>query len=266
MRYRPTGWLALAAATACVGMQLGGCAPAAEPSEQTLRLLTYNIKHGLGLDGVEDLERAAELIRELKPDLVALQEIDQGAERSGGVMQAERLGELTGMHPAFGKFMDYQGGEYGLAVLSRFEIVEAVNHVLPPGREPRSALAVRVEPEGQPLLFVSLHLYATEEERLSQAEKIVELVGSEDAPVILAGDFNSQPGDAVMSFLGESFTVPSKNGDRFTFRADEPTREIDFILLRPGERFEVIESRVIDESNVSDHRPVLTVVRLRSID
>ncbi len=103
----------------------------------TLRILAYNIHHGAGNDEVLDLERIAELIRSLDPDLVALQEIDNRTERTGGVAQAARLGQLTGMGSAFGKFMDYQGGEYGMAVLSRLDYEKPTNHVLPAGPEPR---------------------------------------------------------------------------------------------------------------------------------
>lgn len=231
----------------------------------TLRLLTYNIKHGLGNDGVIDLERAAAVIESLEPDLVALQEIDRGVERTEGVDQAERLGELTGMYSAFGDFMDYQGGQYGMAILSRFPIVERENHRLPPGAEPRSALAVRVRlgDTGKEVVFVGVHLYRTLAERLCQAAKVFDAVATETVPVIVAGDFNSTPDSEVMSLVRKSWTLPDKGDDRLTFSADDPRREIDFIAYRPEEAFEVIESRVIDEPLVSDHRPVLLVLRMR---
>ena len=138
----------------------------------TLRLLTYNIKHGLGNDGEIDLERTAAVINALQPDLVALQEVDNGVERTGGVDQAQRLGQLTGMHAAFGDFMEYQGGHYGMAILSRYPIVESENHRLPDGAEPRSALAARVKVDdtGREIVFVGIHLYRTAEERLCQAK------------------------------------------------------------------------------------------------
>jgi endonuclease/exonuclease/phosphatase family metal-dependent hydrolase len=243
---------------------------AAEPAEQdsppvTLRLLTYNIKHGLGNDGVVDLERAAAVINAVGPDLVALQEVDTGVERTAGVDQARRLGELTGMYSSFGDFMNYQGGQYGMAILSRFPIIDSKNHRLPPGAEPRSALAVRVKigDTGREIVFVGIHLYRTLEERLCQAGKVVDAVATETAPVILAGDFNSTPDSEVMSLLRRSWTLPDKGEDSLTFSSDDPRREIDFIAYRPEGAFEVIESRVIDEPVASDHRPVLLVLRMR---
>src|SRR5688572_3660564 len=89
---------------------------AAGPSPR-LRVLTYNIHHGEGTDARFDLERLARIIREARPDLVALQEVDRRTRRASGVDQAAELGRLTGMNVVFGKAMDHDGGEYGQAIL-----------------------------------------------------------------------------------------------------------------------------------------------------
>ena len=243
----------------------GGTAYAQEAPPITLRLLTYNIKHGLGNDGRIDLERSAAVIKTLAPDLVALQEVDNSVERTGGIDQARRLGELTGMHAVFGDFMEYQGGHYGMAILSRYPIVGTQNHRLPAGEEPRSALAarVKVDDSGREIVFVGIHLYNTLEERLCQAKRVLDAMADETAPVILAGDFNSTPDSAVMSLIRGGWALPEKGEDRLTFSSDDPRREIDFIAYRPSELFEILEHRVIDEPIASDHRPVLLVVRMR---
>ncbi|HEY3237285.1 MAG TPA: endonuclease/exonuclease/phosphatase family protein, partial [Polyangiaceae bacterium] len=88
-----------------------------------LRLVTYNTHHGECVDGRFELERLAAIIRSLDPDLVGLQEVDNLTVRSGNVDQARVLGELTGMRHAFGRAMDFDGGEYGEAVLSRWPIL-----------------------------------------------------------------------------------------------------------------------------------------------
>ena len=179
--------------------------------------------------------------------------------------QAARLGDLTGMEHAFGRFMEYQGGEYGMAILSRWPIVASVNHELPPGAEPRSTLAARIRLPGEAgeVVVAGVHLYRTEVERLSQAGKIVDIFEREPTPVILAGDFNSQAGDRVMDLIEHHWTVPDKARPTLTFPADRPEREIDFIGYRPEDRFEVQEYRVVDERVASDHRPVLMVLRVR---
>ncbi len=237
-----------------------GSAPE-EPLEITI--LCYNIKRGLGNDGVTDIGRAAALINELQPDLVALQEIDHGVERSDRIDQMVELERLTGLHARFGAFMPYQGGDYGIGLLSRYPIVESRNHLLPEGVEPRTALDARLRlPGGEELIFTSVHFYRSEAERLAQARKVIEIYRDESAPMILAGDFNSEPGSVVMAEIEKHWTPNDKGEDRFTFSATEPEKEIDFILHRPANRFEPISIDVLDEPLISDHRPVLMVLRL----
>lgn len=236
-------------------------------AQDTLRVLSYNVRHGAGMDLVVDLERTAAVIRALDPDVVLLQEIDSSAGRTDGVDQARELATLTGLpHYAFGRFMTYDGGAYGMAVLSASPLLAHANHVLPEGDEPRSALAARIRPlaGGPEIVFVGIHLYRTAAERFAQARTLVDLFDEEESPVLLVGDFNSEPGDPVMRLLGEHWTMPAKpTGDRLTWRADAPEVEIDHVLYRPDTRFVVADYRVIDEREASDHRPVLITLVIR---
>ena len=93
-------------------------APARLAASPTLRVLTYNIHHGEGTDGRIDLPRLAEVMATAQPDLVALQEVDEATDRVSGVNELDELAKLTHMHPAFGKAMNFSGGQYGVAVLS----------------------------------------------------------------------------------------------------------------------------------------------------
>lgn len=233
---------------------------ASEP--KPLRILAYNIRHGAGMDDQLDLERAAQLIRDHDPDIVTLQEIDKLCARTNGVDQAAWLGEACGLHSAFGDFMPYQGGEYGMAVLSRYPILEVHNLRLPDGSEPRTALGVEVLTPQGPVTVVSIHLYRTETERLAQAETLMDFYRDWDQPVILAGDFNSLPGTAVMQRLAEDFAEVPCTGSNLTFPADEPVKQIDYCLVRPGERVLTQSMRVIQEPLTSDHRPLLIEISL----
>jgi endonuclease/exonuclease/phosphatase family metal-dependent hydrolase len=98
---------------------------------------------------------------------------------------------------------------------------------------------------------------------MAQARRLLEVLLPEEGPVILAGDFNSTPDSAVMDLIGETFTVPDKGNDRFTFPSHRAEREIDFVAFRPPDRFAVVESRVIDEPVASDHRPVFLMLEIR---
>ena len=241
----------------CQGPSKGPAPPAA--SVDTLRVLAYNIHHGAGMDEKLDLERIAELIREVDPDLVTLQEIDSVTSRTMSVDQVVELGRLTGLRPIFGGFMPYRGGTYGMALLSAWPVAESVNYRLPDGEEPRTALAAIVtSPKtGQSLRLVGIHFYRTAEERLAQAAALDGLLADDTIPTILAGDFNSTPDSEVMLYLADSWHIVAKGTDHLTFPSYGPVREIDFVLLRPRDAFGIAAQYLLDEPVVSDHRPVV---------
>jgi endonuclease/exonuclease/phosphatase family metal-dependent hydrolase len=108
-----------------------------------------------------------------------------------------------------------------------------------------------------------VHLYATEEERLAQARALLAALASEDVPVVLAGDFNSQPGSPVMALVRETYTNADKGADHFTFDSVTPDREIDYVLHRPAQAFAVLHMDVLDEPLASDHRPLVWRAKLR---
>src|SRR5690606_7643924 len=90
----------------------------------TVRVMSYNIHHAAppSKPGVIDLDAIAAVIHAQQPDLVALQEVDVFTGRSGPFNQAEELGKRTGMSAHFFKAIDHDGGEYGLAILSKLEV------------------------------------------------------------------------------------------------------------------------------------------------
>lgn len=224
----------------------------------SLRILTYNIKHGRGMDGKVDLARIAKVIRSLSPDLVALQEIDRNCTRSGSVDLTAELGAMLGMKSKFVKFMDFQGGEYGMAVLSKFPILGYQVHALPRGAEPRCALVVRVNTGrlmGE-ICFVGIHNDWTRENlRVAQCEALVGKTKRISGPVILAGDFNAGRDSQSVGFLLESgFEILAKEKSH-TFPSNHPKMEIDFIMAK-GIKYKSFSHSVIDERIASDHRPV----------
>ena len=221
-------------------------------------VMAYNIKHGRGMDGKLDLKRTAETIQKYSPAIVALQEVDNKCGRSGGVDQAKWLGEQLGMHHAFGKFMDYGGGEYGMGALSKYPIIRAEAHRLPDGAEPRCALEIEVEINGKPVSFVSIHLDWTKEElRVAQAKVLIEKLADREHPVVLVGDFNARRGSETLRLLSEHWDVLDKEEAGNTFPSDGPRIEIDFVMVPKGSPWSKLKSRVLDEKVTSDHCPVI---------
>jgi endonuclease/exonuclease/phosphatase family metal-dependent hydrolase len=242
--------------------------PAADPQPLTVRVVTYNVHHGEGTDGKLDLPRLAGVIAALKPDLVALQELDVKTRRTGHVDQPAKLGELTGLHVAFGKAMDFDGGQYGNAVLSRFPIRETRTHALPTadGHEPRCVLEVRVRPgDGGPAVtFLSTHLdHKDTPLRIRQAERIAALYADATGPVILAGDLNAVPDSPPVRALRGWNDLTAGRG-LLTSPSTRPKRQIDYVLARPAGRVAATEAKAVEEGVASDHRPVLAVVQVKA--
>ncbi len=249
--------------------------PASAASPDRLRILTYNIHHGEGVDGRLDLQRIARVILLAEPDIVALQEVDQNVERTARVDQPAELARLTDMHVIFGKNIDLEGGGYGNAVLSKRPATRIDNLKLPAlrnaegadDREQRGALIVEVSTEaGGPLMFIATHLdhRRPDEERLASAAVINAAVAERfpARPAILAGDLNATPTSAVLARFAEAWHIPA--GELPTVPVDAPRRQIDFVLVRPAARWRTVDARVLDEPIASDHRPLLAVLELQS--
>ncbi len=242
-------------------------AHAAEPI--SLRVLSYNIHHGEGIDGKLDLSRIAHVIRSVQPDLVALQEVDQKVKRSLGVDQPAELARLTEMNVAFGGNIELQGGHYGNAILSRFPIVQHKNQSLPnvDDGEQRGVLVAKIS---VPKLASPLHLLAThldhrrnDEERVQSAKAINDSIEHNSRPALLMGDLNDVIGSETLTRLE---TVWKRtNGEAMpTIPVGKPSRQIDFILFHPADRWRVIQTRVLDEAVASDHRAILSLLELRA--
>lgn len=250
---------------------LGVMATLSADEPVSVRVLCYNIHHGEGTDGKVDLERLAGLIKAAKPDLVALQEVDNKTGRTGGVDQTAELARLTGLTGRFAYQIDYDGGRYGQAILSRHPISGVTIHLLPgmPDREQRIAGSAEVEIQGRKLVFATTHLHhANESIRVLQAEKLNEyFVHSEsfrDRSVVITGDFNAVPNSEPIRILEQYWTSATKgNSDFLTFPAVKPERQLDYLFFRPADQFSVTSANVIDESVVSDHRPVLIELKMK---
>jgi endonuclease/exonuclease/phosphatase family metal-dependent hydrolase len=241
----------------------GGCSTVSRAEPEKVTVLSYNIHHGAGTDGKLDLERIARIIRDQKPDLVALQEVDVKTSRSGGVDEAAELGRLTGMNAVFGKAMDYSGGEYGQAILSRWPIKEHVVHQLPQraGREPRVLLVATVESPNGNIVFATTHLdHEVEEVRVEQARAINQILIKEGkkTPVVLAGDFNAVPESGTMAEMFKLWIDTAGDSAAPTIPAGNPRRRIDYILVARGGNgaWKTLRSEVLNEPIASDHRPV----------
>lgn len=239
--------------------------------KDTLRVMTYNIKHGgypleNGKADSIDLKAIAKVINKHHPDLVALQEVDSNTTRSGiHLNEVKKLGQLTDMYSYFGRAMNYKGGKYGDAVLSRFPIQGRTTYALPIPKgsteETRDLCVIKVELSNQrSLYFASTHLGLSKGARLLQIKKIAKIVHSISTPLILAGDFNAKVGSPAIDQMDKILTRSCPHGCAPSIPSHDPTHRIDYITYRPANWFKVMKEKVIPNGFASDHRPVMSVI------
>lgn len=235
-----------------------------------LRVMSYNIHvcNPPSRPGVKDIDAIVAVIRQQNPDIVALQEVDVNTGRSGKVNQASKIAGQLNMHYFFGKAIDHDGGEYGVAILSKFPMTEKIVHRLPTkagsGGEPRVLATARIALGSNRFIrFGATHLDAQRDaaNRLLQISEINSIASKENLPFVLAGDFNASPGTEVIGYLDAQFKRTC-DPCAFTFPEKEPGIAIDFIAYRPFQLFSVTRHEVIVETYASDHRPVMAVLRL----
>ncbi|HEX3601489.1 MAG TPA: endonuclease/exonuclease/phosphatase family protein [Lacipirellulaceae bacterium] len=255
--------------------------PARAALPEEIRIVTYNIHHGEGTDGKFDLPRIAKVVMAEKPDIIALQEVDQKTHRASGVDQPAEFAKLTGMKVVFGHNIDYDGGGYGTAVLTNLPIrssesvkLKSFYQSTPKHAEQRGVQILELGDKSEPpLWFLCTHLdyRPKDDERMDSAHTINDLVEKHaDEPAIIAGDFNATPDSAPVKELAKEWKVAGEEpsdahaGKYFSFPADKPDRRIDYVMCRPANVWKVVEVRVLDEEVASDHRPVLTVLKKAS--
>ena len=257
-----------------------GCAPRTRSSEDlqradTVRVLVYNIHAGNDAAGVPNLDGVVALIRETRADLVFLQEVDQLTRRSGLVDQPAVLATGSGLHVAFGSALDYDGGKYGVATLSRWPIAFDTLYRLPVdppqeraggSREPRGLLRADIRAPFGTMTVFNTHIDASREDtwRRQEAQVISSIVAAargSNPLVLLGGDLNSTPESAVQDILRkpglrDAFAECGR-GTGLTYPADSAVKRIDYLYLTGAMRCARAD---VPETRVSDHRPLVVDV------
>ena len=259
----------------CAGLVLGCCneQQSGGRASREMKLMSYNVMHCEGADKKIDIPRTAEVIKRENPRFVGVQEMDcKAAKRSGGVDQPAELGRLTGMHATFSQALPFQGGGYGVAVLSREKPISVFKKPLP-GREPRVLLLCEFED----CWFGTTHLSLQETNRLASVEIIRKTVAERAAtkPVYLTGDWNARPTSKPLNAMRSFMTILSDttgrtyHGFNWSVGPDGKTGTapagefcIDYIAVdaAASTKLTVLDSHVIPDVTTSDHSPVVATV------
>jgi endonuclease/exonuclease/phosphatase family metal-dependent hydrolase len=228
-------------------------------ASKTITILSYNVRNCLGMDNVTNYQRVADVIKKIQPDIVALQELDSATSRSKGISVLNELATLTGMIPTYRASINYQGGKYGIGVLTKQKPVKVQGMILPGKEEQRSVLMV----EMNDYVLACSHFSLTEADRLQSVEIIDQLTTKYTKAVFLASDLNDTPGSPVINAFSKNWQFLNDT-TQLTFPANKPVKCIDFIMARKqaAYSFNVSKAVVENEPVASDHLPVWVKVKI----
>jgi endonuclease/exonuclease/phosphatase family metal-dependent hydrolase len=245
--------------------------------EMPFRIMTYNVHRCLGTDGKLSPHRIAEVIAACDPDVVALQEVDVGRVRSGGIDQVAAIAGQLGMRPHFHPAMRLLGELYGNAILTRSPSTVVRAALLPSAKilgriEPRGALWVTTELGGRRLDIVNTHLGLTRAERSMQVGALIgpDWIGGREreGAFILTGDFNvgrrSRSFRRLAACLAPARDASGKRRLR-TFPSRLPMLSLDHVFV--SDAVETVDVRTVRTKLTrvaSDHLPLMAEFRLRS--
>jgi len=237
-------------------------------SEKTLTMMSFNIRMGCGLKdpfrvpegGLAYLPACAEVIKAANPDWVAIQEIDRCSKRAGHVDQTAELARLCGLHGTFVKKVPQTDGDYGLAILSKEKPI-GVSKILMPGSSHTRCVEIV---EFKDYVVACTHFPLKEEFRVRAAEIVRLNLTDRAKPVFLAGDLNAEPESPEIAELKKGFTVLTDTAQP-TFRADNPTKCIDYIMVDTAhaDRVEVLSRKVIAAPEATDHCALVVTANLK---
>lgn len=246
--------------------------PASYPTvfaKKMLRVMTYNIHVGVGMDKKLDLQRIADVINRERPDLVGLQEVDRHVKRTEGKDEIAELAAMTRMDFAFAPNLDYQGGKYGVAILSRLPIKNTEHRMFENKRESerRGMLRVEIEVEKKTVNFVTTHLdYQFEDGRLFETEQLMKVLEGVKGPLIVVADLNDVPEGSAYKLMrtrfDDAWITSRAKGDGFSYPADKPLKRIDHVFYRTGDRVRAKKAWVVD-TLASDHVPVVAEIEIQ---
>lgn len=228
-------------------------APLQAKRVRTIHFTSYNIQHGAGMDGKIDYARQARVV--CKADVAAIQEVDSVTKRTGGLYSLEEIGRKAKMHATFAPAINYQGGKYGIGILSKKRPL-SVRRVPLPGREEARMMVVA---EFKHYVVACTHLTLTDEDRLACLPIIVAEAKKWQKPFFIMGDLNDEPGMPFYNEMQKHFLFLNPPYDK-TFPADKPNICIDHVaMFKPTITPDCTLSFYntwVGEEDYSDHRPL----------
>lgn len=245
--------------------------PAEAHGDRSIRVMTYNVHACIGTDWKLSPERIARVIASCEPDIVALQELDAGRERTGGVDQAQSIARILKMEYHYFPSINLKEGRYGNAILSRFPMKLVRAGALPvsdrhPSREPRGALWATLDVNGRQVNVVNTHLGLRADERREQVRALLseEWLSHPDmrGAVVFCGDMNAVPSSAAYRMIAEhlhdaQLEIPGHQ-PKATWYSGFPIKRIDHVFINQALNVASVRMPAHRLARIaSDHRPLV---------
>ncbi|GAA5026659.1 endonuclease/exonuclease/phosphatase family protein [Actinopolymorpha pittospori] len=246
-----------------------------------LRVATYNIRGGVGEDGVFDLGRTEAAIRSVDAGVVGLQEVDvHWRARSDFADEARRLADRLKMRvffaPIYVRPSHVEGAarrQYGVALLSRYPILRAENHEITrlSSRTPNMVQLQTLMPGFAEVTVavggMRVHVYSTHLDyrhdpsvRRAQVADMLNVMAPDHGPKVLVGDFNAKPDAPEIAALWQQGLVNVGPNAGKTYPATRPAKTIDLVTVSPDI---TVRSARVEATAASDHRPVVSDLLLQ---
>lgn len=224
-----------------------------------LRILTYNVHLCVGVDKITDYQRVADIINRINPDVVALQELDSATLRSNGYITLNELSKRTKMYSVYGPYFEYDGGKYGIGILSKEKPINWESIPIP-GRIENRLLIVELED----YIICCTHFSGSNDAKLKSVEILNGLFKESLKPVFFAGDLNATPESDVIKNI-ESRWIMLNDPSVLTAPSYNPQKCIDYIFALKDDihSFELTHNIVEKEPIASDHCPVWVEVIIK---
>lgn len=243
----------------------------AQEQEILLKVMSFNIHHANPpaeeQSGKIDIDAIANTIKQSNADIIALQEIDENTQRSGKGNQAKIIAKKLGLKMYFAKAIDFEGGAYGIAILSKFPMsqhqIYRLTNQADAKAEPRVLQTVRIKLAGKHYIrFANTHLdFLKTGNRELQAQQIVDFTRAEKLPLIIAGDWNASPESKTLNIMDSSFNRTCIDCPA-TYPDDKHSAAIDFIAVDKRANFKVKSHQVLNQILASDHYPIVAELAL----
>ncbi|MNI17239.1 hypothetical protein D3C73_706040 [compost metagenome] len=231
--------------------------PVSLTASSSVKIMTFNIHHGKGLDGRINIQRIIGVLAQEKADIIVLQEVDRYQLRSGMVDQAQEIARGLAMNYCFSASLTAGFGEYGNMILSKHPILEHQAVRLPGIREDRSLLSAVISIHEQEVTILATHLGVRAQERKQHMSLVLGAAAQLQGPTIIAGDFNMRADDVLLKEFIEYY--PSAQFSDSLSKAI-PFGEIDLLFSNLSQ----VGFATALPTRSSDHFPVIARFRLNS--